>query len=110
EGRYAEAARLFRQQMVEDSTAPEPHVEMSFVAYMVQRYDTTVVQLQEALRIRRKAVAGTFQSVYESNAMIEYATGHAYMADGKVADAQAAFGRAISEDLSFYIAHARLGA
>jgi len=64
EGRYAEAARLFRLQMAEDSMAPEPHVEMAFVAYMVQQYDSTVAQLQEALRLRRKATAGKFQSVY----------------------------------------------
>lgn len=46
---------------------------------------------------------------YESKALMEYRVGHIYAASNRLEDAREAYGRALVEDLSFYMSHARLG-
>jgi Tfp pilus assembly protein PilF len=48
--------------------------------------------------------------LYESKAMYEYSIANASIQAGKLAEAREALGRALTEDLAFYIAHWRLGA
>lgn len=46
---------------------------------------------------------------YESKALMEYRIGHIYAAGNRLEEAREAYGRALVEDLSFYMSHARLG-
>ncbi len=46
---------------------------------------------------------------YESKALMEYRIGHIYAVNGRLDEAREAYGRALVEDLSFYMSHARLG-
>jgi tetratricopeptide (TPR) repeat protein len=46
---------------------------------------------------------------YESKALMEYRIGHIYGAGKRPDEAREAYGRALTEDLSFYMSHVRLG-
>jgi Tfp pilus assembly protein PilF len=66
--------------------------------------------MNRALEGYRKEDDKDLVVLYESKAMYEYSIANAYIQAGKLPEAREALGRALSEDLSFYIAHQRMAA
>ena len=77
--------------------------------YNEQRYDSTVGQLRAALDLLRDRDSARVRPVYESRAAIHYGIGHARLAQHDRLAARDAFRETLTEDLSFYPAHAMLG-
>lgn len=84
------------------------HSERAKLFYLTANYDSTAAELGKALEGLRARDQKELVVVYESKAMYEYRTAHAYIAKGDLAAAREALGRALGEDLSFYMAHAAL--
>ncbi len=76
--------------------------------YYLQRYDSTVADLQVALDTLRRRETGQLVPIYLSKEMFEYAIGMAEVQREDYGAARAAFARALVENLGFYMAHARL--
>ena len=76
--------------------------------YYLQRYDSTVADLQVALDTLRRRETSRLVPIYLSKEMFEYAIGMAEVQRQDYAAGRAAFARALVENLSFYMAHARL--
>lgn len=76
--------------------------------FYLARYDSAVSQLE----IVRDSVRAVLQQhtalILPSTAMLEYAIGIARVQQGNFAASRVAYERALTEDLSFYWAHARL--
>ncbi|HVE77973.1 MAG TPA: hypothetical protein VNA89_03875 [Gemmatimonadaceae bacterium] len=76
--------------------------------FHLAQYDSAVSEmgvLLDSLRGREEKTTVVF---YESKAMYEYALGEIHLRQRDLAAAREAFGRSVTEDLSFYMAHARL--
>jgi tetratricopeptide (TPR) repeat protein len=74
----------------------------------VAMYDTTTVDLAIVVDSLRARDAQYLSHTYESKAMLEYVAGMAYLRRGRWTQAREAFGRALTEDLGFGLAHARI--
>jgi Tfp pilus assembly protein PilF len=74
------------------------------------RFDSTVAEMNLALEGYRKDDEKDLVVLYESKAMYEYSIANAWIQAGKLQEAREALGRALTEDLSFYIAHQRMAA
>lgn len=77
--------------------------------YGEQRYDSTIGQLRAALEVLRDRDSARVRPVYESRAAMHYGIGHARLAQQDRLAARAAFQETLTEDFSFYPAHAMLG-
>lgn len=88
--------------------AVELRVYRAHAYYYLQRYDSTVADLQLALDTLRRRETGQLVPIYLSKEMFEYAVGMAEVQRQDYAAGRAAFARALVENLSFYMAHARL--
>lgn len=84
------------------------HVQRGEAFFLAEMYDSSVVQLERALELRRREDAEEAVLLYESKAMLEYSLGHVLEVIGDYAGARDAFSRAAFEDLAFYPAHLRL--
>ena len=76
--------------------------------YGMAQYDSTVAALNLYLAEARKRDEKDLIYFYDSKALYEYSIGHALVQKGDLDGARAAYGRALTEDLSFYMAHAAL--
>jgi Tfp pilus assembly protein PilF len=74
------------------------------------KFDSTVAEMNRALEGYRKDDEKDLVILYESKAMYEFSIANAYIQAGKLEEAREALGRALTEDLSFYIAHQRMAA
>jgi tetratricopeptide (TPR) repeat protein len=74
----------------------------------VGMYDTTTIDLAIVVDSLRARDDEYLSHTYESKAMLEYVAGMAYLRRGRWTQAREAFGRALTEDLGFGLAHARL--
>ena len=76
--------------------------------YMMGQYDSSLTDMSiliDSLRSREDKKVVLF---YQSKAMYEYSVGMIHVQRKDLNAARDAFGRALAEDLSFYMAHARL--
>lgn len=82
----------------------------ALVFYQLMQFDSAAAELQVVLAELRQREAKKLVRYYESKEMLEHAIGTLMMSKGDLPAAREAFGRALTEDLSFSVAHARLGA
>jgi len=78
------------------------------VLYLSSAYDSAASEMSrvvEGMRAKEKKKLGFY---YQSKAHLEYAVGLAYARAGEHEKARDAYSRALTEDLSFFMAHARL--
>jgi hypothetical protein len=107
-GRVAEALELDRQLLPQVSVKAEIHAERAKLFYSVANYDSALAELNEALsELRRRDTVG-FTHFYISRELMEHAIGVIHEAAGDTADARAAYGRALQENLAYAPAHVRL--
>lgn len=108
-GCYARAIDAYEEGLAKDSSMLWVHQDLATANYYLRHYDRAVAELQVIIDSLRARDAKYLTRFYESKAMFEYMEGMAYLRARRLEPAREAFGRALTEDLSFYTAHARLG-
>jgi tetratricopeptide (TPR) repeat protein len=108
--RFPEAVELYAKAIAKDPKDYELHAERARAFYHMARFDSTVAEMNRALEGYRKEDEKDLVILYESKAMYEFSSANALIQAGKLEEAREALGRALAEDLSFYVAHQRLAA
>jgi tetratricopeptide (TPR) repeat protein len=85
------------------------HAERARLHYHLAQHDSAIAELDQSLAAMRKQEAKKIVVLYESKAMYEYGVARVHAQLGRLPEAREAYGRALSEDLSFHMAHAGLG-
>ena len=111
QGNYADAVDRFARLIARD---PDKHVNVRYyraLAFMpMHRYDSAGAEMQALVTtLRRMDTSGTTSKVYESKELVEYGIGLLLLVQSDNAGAQAAFERALQENLGFAPAHVELG-
>src|SRR5690606_39716118 len=76
--------------------------------YHRMMFDSAANEITILLEEMRKRDEKQLVYFYDSKAMLEFTLARAYSAQNDTASARAALGRALEEDMSFYIAHSEL--
>ena len=108
--KFAEAVELYAKAIAKKPKDYDLHAERARAFFHMGRFDSTVAEMNRALEGYRKEDDKDLVVLYESKAMYEYSIANAYIQAGKLPDAREALGRALTEDLSFYVAHQRMAA
>ncbi|HET6761259.1 MAG TPA: tetratricopeptide repeat protein [Gemmatimonadaceae bacterium] len=108
--RFPEAIELYAKAIAKKPKDYELHAERARAFYHMARFDSTVAEMNLAIQGYRQEEEKDLVILYESKAMYEYSIANALIQAGELDEAREAFGRALTEDLSFYIAHQRLAA
>lgn len=108
DGRYAEAARLYGEALRKRAKDYRYRLPRARAFYHLLEYDSAANELTLLLAQMRKEDDKTLVYFYDSKELFEYSLGRIYYLMGRNDDARAALGRALEEDLSFYMAHVDL--
>jgi tetratricopeptide (TPR) repeat protein len=108
-GCYPQAIAALGEGLAEDSSLLNLHLYVARARFYQREYTGAIRSLQVVLDSLRARDAKYLVRWYESKAMLEYMIAVAHQAAGRRAPAREALGRALTEDLAFYMAHARLG-
>ena len=76
--------------------------------HILGEYGNAASELQGLIAALAERDKKSFQRFYQSKEMYEYMLGLTYLQDQKYAEARDAFGRALTENLAFYMAHDKL--
>jgi Tfp pilus assembly protein PilF len=107
-GCYRQANAAFAAALAKDASDLDAHFWRARGFYYQRAYDSTVSELNILLDSLRARDEKYLTHVYLSKAMFEYMIGFAEAHRLHWGPARAAYERALTEDLSFYIAHQRL--
>jgi Tfp pilus assembly protein PilF len=107
-GCYQAAALAFGEALVRDPGDLTVRMMRALAYSYVGIFDSTTVDLRIVVDSLHARDAERLVHAYESKAMLEYVAGMAHLRRGDAAAARAAFGRALTEDLGFGMAHGRL--
>ena len=110
ETRFPEAVAQYAKAIAKKPKDYELHADRARAFYHMGQFDSTVAEMNRALEGYRKEDEEDLVVLYESKAMYEFSSANAYIQAGKLQEAREALGRALTEDLSFYIAHQRMAA
>ena len=110
ETRFPEAVMQYARAIQKEPEDYDLHADRARAFYLMGQFDSTVAEMNRALEGFRKEDDKDLVVLYESKAMYEYSIANAYIQAGKLQEAREALGRALTEDLSFYVAHWRLAA
>jgi len=108
EGRFEDAARGFGDALAKAPRKVDLHLYRARALFMARDFDGTLAELSVLLDDLRKKDRKRLVYFYDSKAMFEYSAGITRLMKGDHAGAREAFGRALTEDLSFYMAHGAL--
>jgi tetratricopeptide (TPR) repeat protein len=108
DGLNDEALRLYGKAIDQDKKNANYRVERARVYFNKNLPDSALADLTVALDEMRKADAKKIVFIYESRAIVEHSLAVVYQRLDKTAEAKAAYGRALEEDLSYYPAHMQL--
>ena len=106
--RFPEAVQLYAKAIAKKPKDYDLHAERARAFFHMGRFDSTVAEMTRALEGYRKEDDKDLVVLYQSKAMYEYSIANAYIQAGKLPEAREALGRALAEDLSFYVAHQRM--
>jgi len=107
-GCYLQAAATFDTALAKHPKRLGMRLDRARASYWVGHYGNAIKELRIVLDTLRARDQKKLVHAYESKEMIEYMLGAAYARDGQYALAREAYGRALEENLSFYMAHAHL--
>lgn len=110
ETKFPQAVELYRRAIEKKPKDYDLHAERARAFFHMGRFDSTVAEMNKALEGYRKEDDKDLVVLYESKAMYEYSIANAHIQAGQLAEAREALGRALAEDLSFYVAHQRMAA
>ena len=108
--RFPEAVEQYAKAIAKNPKDYELHAERARSFFHMGRFDSTVAEMNRALEGYRKEDEKDLVVLYESKAMYEFSIANALLKAGQPEGARDALGRALTEDLSFYIAHQRMAA
>ena len=108
DGRYADAARLYGDALKRRSRDYHLRLPRARAFYHLLQLDSAANELTLLLEQMRKEDDKTLVYFYDSKELLEYSLGRVYYLMDRYDDARAALGRALEEDLSFYMAHVDL--
>jgi tetratricopeptide (TPR) repeat protein len=108
EGKLPQALDLYARALQREPNAYGYLEPRARIFFLLGKYDSAVVQMASLVEEMRTRDEKQLVHFYDSKALFEYALGLIYVHQGSLDSARAAFGRALTEDLSFYMAHARL--
>lgn len=103
-----EATAAFGEALDRDPSLLSYRLYRAHGFYITGAYDSTIAELTTLVDSLRARDVDQLAHAYESKAMFEYLMGRAHERREDFAAARAAYGRALTEDLSFAMAHARL--
>ena len=108
EGRFGEAIGYYATALKRHPKAYDIHSDRADAFFLMAQYDSAIASLGKFEEEMRKVDDKKLLPFYDSKAFVEYEIGRAHVARGDLAAAREAYGRALTEDLSFYMAHAAL--
>ncbi|HWJ20741.1 MAG TPA: tetratricopeptide repeat protein [Gemmatimonadaceae bacterium] len=109
DGNFPDALKYFASAIKRYPKAYDLHAERADVFFLVTQYDSALVELQTMLAQMRTMDEKKLIPFYDSKAFFEYEVGRVHVVRGDLPAARAAYERALTEDLSFFMAHAALG-
>jgi len=109
DGDFRDALAYYAQAIKHDAKAYELHSGRADVFYLVTQYDSALAELSTMLGQMRTLDDKHLVPFYDSKAFLEYQVGQVHVMRGDLDAARAAYERALTEDMSFYMAHAALG-
>jgi tetratricopeptide (TPR) repeat protein len=108
EGKFDKSAAEFAQALKERPERTALHVYRARAFVGVQKFDSAAAELTAALDDMRRHDRKRLVYWYDSKAMFEYSLGVLNVIRRDYPAAKAAYGRALEEDLTFYMAHAAI--
>lgn len=108
-GQMGSAIDLYAQALKKNPKLIDARIMRAHAFYHDAQFDSARAELAVALDSLRKRDETKLSHQYDSKAFLEYAIGRIHSRQGDIEGARAAYGRALSEDLSFFMAHAALG-
>ncbi len=109
-GSFGEALDVYRRLLSQSPVKAVIHTERARIFYAIAAYDSALAELHTALSELRQLDTASLMPVYVSREQFEHAIGMIHEAAGDPAAAREAYGRALTENLSYAPAHVRLGA
>ncbi|HEV8197066.1 MAG TPA: tetratricopeptide repeat protein [Gemmatimonadales bacterium] len=109
EGQFDQAAEYYGKALKRSKNSYGYNLDRALAFYLAMRPDSSLAALDAYLEARRKDEKKEVIFVYQSKAMAEYTEGWVYDRVGNRDKAKEAYGRALTEDLSFAMAHSALG-
>ena len=109
-GQFARAAELYAAAIRKRADDYGYRAPRARALFHLTQFDSAASELTELLAEMRKREDKKLVYLYQSKAMFEYSLGLVYLRLQDYDGAREAFGRSLLEDMSFYMAHARLGA
>jgi tetratricopeptide (TPR) repeat protein len=107
-GDHQRAVDRFGAAMRENKKRQGLRFDRALAFAQLAEYDSATAELQKLIEDKTKKDEEELVRFYESNAMYEYSIGMLQYAKGDVEAAKAAFGRALTENLAFAMAHYQL--
>jgi tetratricopeptide (TPR) repeat protein len=111
EGRLPAALDAYEQAIKQSRNPGALRLERARIMALQGRFPAAVLEFRAAGELLAKREGDREENVvfYNSRAMLEHSLAIAYSRDAKLDSARAALGRAITEDLSYFMAHVELG-
>jgi len=107
-GCHREAALTFAEAIAKYPRRVSLRLDRARSSYWLAHYGNAITELRAALDTLRARDERRVVRTYESKEMLEYMLGAAYEREEDWAAAREAYGRALTENLSFHMAHAAL--
>jgi tetratricopeptide (TPR) repeat protein len=107
-GCFAQADTIFGEVLAKDPSLFMVRIYRATGLYRMRQYERAANELQIMLDSLRARDAEKLVRFYQSKALLEYMRGVILAHGHKFAPAREAFTKALTEDLSFYMAHVRL--
>lgn len=108
-GRFEDALRLYNEALPRARSKSGLRAERGRLFAHVGNNQGAAAEFALALEEMRKEDQRNLVFLYESKALMEHGVGMLHERMGQAGPAHEAYGRALTEDLSFYPAHVRLG-
>ena len=105
---YKQAAERYTKVLAKNPKHTNALYYRSRARYFVSDFAGAAQDAQALVKILQERDAKKLRAIYQTKTMFEYMTGWAYMRMGDYAQAREAFGRALTEDLSFFMAKSAL--
>jgi tetratricopeptide (TPR) repeat protein len=105
---FPRALEYYDKAIKKDKKDYSIHGDRARAFFQIANLDSAIVEQQKLIDAVRNEDKDKLVYVYDSKAMFEYGLGKLHQANDNLDSAKAAFGRALTEDLSFYMAHAAL--
>jgi len=109
EGRFDDALSLYAEAIKRAKNKADYRWERGRLFFQLDRGDSALGELTQALDELRKIDKKDLVYVYSSKALLEHSIGLVQQRLGNTAAAKESFGRALQEDLSYFPAHVQLG-